>query len=296
MSQWLMAGGETVVIRGCTASAQQGNPSNPNCRVGEENANATGRCTGVSAFWGCSPPPIPMGSASQHTKILGACASGVYSCNPVKTNPTALGWNYTSNLTQIFGGFGTNSVFYTNGSTNIDIEGLEITSHNGACSRVGSPHYPNGCSTSVPLSDYAQFGIEFASNNDGGTINLQDVWIHGMSEDGIAQNTGGHIVLTRVALNFNAFAGWNMDDGTSMAAGTVIDQSYVTMIGNGCMEQYPITNPQFAALACWDTNSGGFGDSWSGGASTLEEFTCDHCNISYNTKDGVHWAAHAAYG
>ena len=59
------------------------------------------------------------------------------------------------------------------------------------------------------------------------------------------------------------------------------------MVGNGCLEQYPIVITQFPALSCWDSGSGGFGDSWSGQATSLDSFSCDHCNISYNAKDGA---------
>jgi hypothetical protein len=59
------------------------------------------------------------------------------------------------------------------------------------------------------------------------------------------------------------------------------------MVGNGCLEQYPIVNTQFPALSCWDPNSGGFGDSWSGQNSLDGAWSCDKCLIAYNTKDGA---------
>jgi len=94
--------------------------------------------------------------------------------------------------------------------------------------------------------------------------------------------------MTRVFAGFNDFAGWNFDDGngTPDAAGSAIIANYVWMEGNGCQEQYPIVNTQFPAVACWDTNTGGFGDSWSGQDTPLASFICDHCTIIYNTKDG----------
>jgi len=56
------------------------------------------------------------------------------------------------------------------------------------------------------------------------------------------------------------------------------------MNGNGCKQEYPLTH-SFPALACWDTNSGGFGDTWSGQDTVLDTFNCDHCTYMYNTKD-----------
>jgi hypothetical protein len=92
--------------------------------------------------------------------------------------------------------------------------------------------------------------------------------------------------MTRVFSGFNAFAGWNFDDGFSTpdAPGSSITASYVTMIGNGCYEQYPLVN-SFPASACYDDVSGGFGDAWSGQDTELDSFVCDHCVQAYNTKD-----------
>ncbi len=65
------------------------------------------------------------------------------------------------------------------------------------------------------------------------------------------------------------------------------------MVGNGCLEEYPITHTQFPAKACWDANSGGFRDAWSGQAlangspAHMDAFTCDHCTVLYNSKDGA---------
>ncbi len=92
--------------------------------------------------------------------------------------------------------------------------------------------------------------------------------------------------MTRVFAGFNAFAGWNFADqsNTPDAAGSQILASYVTMIGNGCYEEYPVKHA-FPAQACYDDISGGFGDAWSGQDTDLDTFICDHCLMAYNTKD-----------
>ena len=285
-SAWVMAGGDTLVIRGCAALASQQNPDAPHCRIGWDKATGNDSenfwCAGVSAWWGCSMPPPPSGISSQHTRILGACAYGAYTCNPV------VGYPYVNNnLTQLFGGFVADAVMYLNGSKYVDVEGLEITSHNGRCTRLGAPQWPAGCSSSVPVSDYAKYGI--ITDNTTSNVTLQDLYIHGMALVGIGGAIGGPFTVTRVSINFNAFAGWNFDGPGSPtdAPGSSITQSYVTMVGNGCLEEYPIVHTTFPAKACWDIGTGGFGDAWSGQATNLDSFTCDHCNISYNTKDGA---------
>jgi hypothetical protein len=289
-SQWVMAGGDTLVIRGCTALAGQQNPDNPHCRVGLDNANATGIfCQGVSQPWGCDMAPPPDGSVSQNTKILGQCAFGTYTCTPI-LNQYPLG---TINETQLFAGWASGALMWFKGSSNITVEGLELTTHNGACTTRGAPAFPSSCSVSVPVSDFGHWGV--LMDQTSGNFLFQDVYVHGFSELGFGGALGGNVKLTRVQSNFNVFAGWNFDDGnaTPDAINASLVQSYITMIGNGCMEEYPIVHTQFPALSCWDPNSGGFGDSWSGQASLLgdptniEPWSCDHCLIEYNTKDGA---------
>jgi hypothetical protein len=127
----------------------------------------------------------------------------------------------------------------------------------------------------------------FLTNNATSNVTFQDVYVHGFNASGFEGPIGGPIAMTRVFSGFNAFAGWNFDDGhdTPDGPGSSINANYVTMIGNGCYEQYPLVNA-FPAQACYDTNDQGFGDSWSGQDTTLVSFTCNHCLQMYNTKDG----------
>jgi hypothetical protein len=204
-----------VVIRGCAASRYQQNQDAPHCRIGWDKATGNDAqnfwCAGVDAFWGCSMPPPPSGTASQHTRILGTCAYGTYSCNPVKSYP------YTANnLTQLFGGFVSGAVMYLYGSQYVDIEGLEITTHNGKCTLVGAPGNTPYCPNSSPYGDDAKWGI--LTNNKTSNITLQDVYIHGFTNIGMGGPIGGPFTLTRVSIDFNGFAGWNFDDGHSTPA------------------------------------------------------------------------------
>jgi hypothetical protein len=281
---WIIAGGDTVVVRGCSALSTQMNSANPTCRIGWDintGGGASNRwCTDIGNN-SCYNPPIPAGTANQHTRILGACAYGAYSCNPVNTYPLA-----SNNLAQIFGGMGLTFTFNLQNTQYVDIEGIEVTTHNGVCVSSGSPAYPKSCSRSAPVDDFADNGVIF--NNKSSNILLQDVYIHGFNSSGLYGPIGGPIALTRVFSGFGGFAGWNFQDNndTPNASGSSITASYVTMIGNGCYEQYPIKNAAFPAQACYDDVSGGFGDSWSGQDTTLDTFTCDHCVMMYNTKDG----------
>jgi hypothetical protein len=279
---WVIAGGDTVIVRGCKALPGQQKPSNPNCRLGWDKNIGSGPdsswCYGVGSY-SCYNPPIPAGTASRHTRILGqhyaACNTGG------ATNPKT----YASNLTQLFSGFSLGYALNLENTRYVDVQCLEITSHNGACVTFGIPRYPRACNTNQPLDDYGNSGI--LTNNATSNITLQDVYIHGFNSAGLFGPIGGPIAMTRMFIGFNASSGWNFDDGhnTPDAVGSSINADYVVMEGNGCYEQYPIVNA-FPAHVCYDTESQGFGDSWSGQQTTLDSFVCNHCQMLYNTKDG----------
>lgn len=279
---WVMAGGDTVLIRGCSALPGQVNASNPDCRLGWDGptgAASDNWCYAVGSYT-CYNPPIPAGTATQHTRILG---QNYASCNANgATNPK----DYAPNLTQLFGGFSLTYTFNLQNTQYVDIQCIELTTHNGQCTALGSPSYPRPCNGNQPLDDYAQNG--FLLNNKSSNITFQDVYVHGFNSSGFDGPIGGPINMTRVYSGFNAFSGWNFDDGsdTPDAAGSSITANYVMMEGNGCYEQYPISNTQFPARACYDSVSNGFGDAWSGQDTELDSFVCDHCVDRYNTKDG----------
>jgi hypothetical protein len=263
-SAWVIAGGDTVILR-----------RGP-WRVGFDSPSSVVWCFGGQGPYACSNPTIPAGSATRHTRILGEnyanCSTGP------NTNHSA--------LTQIFGGFGVTYALNLSGAQNVDVQCLEITEHNGKCVLHGSPAYPKYCNNSGPgMDDYDANGISM--DDKTANVLLQDVWVHGHTASGIHGPIGGAIALNRVNVSFNGFAGWNFDNGSNTpdAPGSSINASYVTMIGNGCNEEYPIVHA-FPALSCYDLSSGGFGDSWSGQDTTLASFTCDHCLQAYNTKDG----------
>jgi len=270
---WIIAGGDTVVVRSCAPLPGEQNPAAPDCRIGP--ITNAGNCIGGNCY-----PPVPSGSSTAHTVIEGGCAYDG-NCNPANIYP------YTSNLAQLFGGFSVPYTLNLGGSKYVDIAGIEFTTHNGACTHYGSPQWPAPCSSSLPLSDYASTGI--LTTNQTSDVTLTDIYLHGFTASGIQGPIGGPIKVNRAIFAFNTFSGWNFGDDrdTPDAAGSSVTQTQVTMIGNGCMEEYPIVHNQFPAKACWDTNNGGFGDSWSGQDTNIDGFTCDQCTVAYNTKDGL---------
>lgn len=285
---WVIAGGDTVMVGGCHASVNQLNPSNPNCRIGWDNGNGGGSTNLWCQFVGnntCFNPTIPSGSATQPTRILGtnyaACATGG------QTNPR----NYASQQAQIFAGFGLTWAFDLRDTQNVTIGCIDFTTHNGGaagqCDIAGSPLYPRGCSTNPPIDDFARNGL-YTNRNTAG-VKLQDVSIHGFSSAGMFGPLSAGIGMTRVFDGFNAFAAWNMDDGLTTPNGlhSTINAQYVTMIGNGCNEEWPIVHTAFPAISCYGTINNGFGDAWSGQDTQMDAFILDHNDLEYNTKDAT---------
>ena len=275
---WVIAGGDTVIVKGCTAFGAQVNPDNPHCRLGWSAPTGGANIWGYGVGNNSPPPPIPAGTSGAHTRFLGA---NYAACN-TGNNPRT----YQSNLTQLYGGFGMDYLFDLRGTSYVDFECLELAAHNGTCVTVGTPAYPAACTTgSQPYSDYAADAFE----TDPSTANilLQDISIHGFTSQGLFGPIGGLITWTRVFDGFNAADGWQFDDGSSTADGAsaALVFNHVWMQGEGCEETYPITQ-SFPALVCYDDLSGGpGGDTLSGQTTTLPSLSCNDCHMDLSTKD-----------
>jgi len=280
-SGWVIAGGDTVVVRGCY-NVDENNNGATYCRVGTSPpANVDYWCVGGQGIGACSSGTIPAGTSGAHTRILGQCVLAG-NCNTGNTTIQA-------NLTQLFGGGNVGTTINLIGAQYVDLQGFNITDHS-QCVSHGYPAYPKACGST---DDYGYDGI--ATSNTTAPVLLQDLWIHGFSDSGLTGPVGnGTITMNRVNVSFNGFSGWNFQNLTAdqNGANAAIAASYVMMEGNGCNEEYPIVHTGFPAESCYDLLSMGFGDSWSGQTvadgtpGLLVSFTCDHCQQIYNTKDG----------
>lgn len=295
---WVIAGGDTVVVRGCHALTTQMNAANPTCRVGWDINTGGGStnkwCTNEGSFT-CFSPPIPAGTSGAHTRILGGCAYDG-NCHPVSSYP------YTSNnLAQIFGGFSLSYTFNLSATQYVDVAGIELTTHNYDNANnsqciigIGPPNYPIVCSGSSPLSDYAQNG--FVTDNTTAHVTLTDVYIHGFNASAIRGPIGGAITTNRVIIAFNAFAGWNFADNsdTPNGTGSSLDIENTWFYANGFSEEYPIVHTTFPAKAGYDQSSNGFGDAISGQDTNIDSIKYRNVVTAYNTKDGF-IGPHAAF-
>ncbi|MCU1320402.1 MAG: hypothetical protein JWM43_51, partial [Acidobacteriaceae bacterium] len=258
---WVIAGGDTVILRGgpWRVGFNQGISSNDKW------------CYGGSGPFDCYNPPVPPGTATQHTRILG---ENYGSCN-------------ATNKTQIFGGFGVTVALNLNDAQYVDVSCVEITRHSD-CIRHGAPAYPSGCSASFPLDDYDGDGI--TTTNRTHDLTLTDLWIHGHTDRGIIGPIGANVTCLRCNISYNGMAGWDFDDGRATVFGANASWNflYSQISWNGCNQEYPITHT-FPAISCYGQSSGGYGDGIGtpSGTGTGMTVVVDHSSFDHNTQDGI---------
>jgi Putative Ig domain len=265
-SAWVIAGGDTVIIRGGP------------WRVGYSANDGTNVwCFGGSAGpYGCTNPPIPAGTATQHTQILG---ENYASCGSQASE------------TQLFGGFGLQTTLNLDGAQFVDVKCIELTRHS-QCIQHGSPAYPNTCNTSYPgEDDYAGDGI-FTNVNTHDLL-LQDMWIHGFTDRGVIGPIGGLVTATRVDIAYNGMAGWDFDDGTGSNNGNgtasvngVWNLNQTKIEWNGCNQEYPIAHT-YPAISCYSQSTGGYGDGVGTPPGTCLASTITGSSFNNNTQDGI---------
>ena len=279
---WVIAGGDTVIFSGFEQSTGHSGQISGSTALGLGDF-----CFGIGPY--CTPPALPSGTSGNPTTLVGVnCQT---SCYTTSTNGyiAPVGWQIPdpTKIEYLWAGGSSGGIpqyaLDTRGTSYVTIQGLDFSDHS-SCNYFGSPVNPNGCTNA-----YLTAGVGIITNNATSNLTMQDVRLHGFQARGLWGPIGGPIVMTRMQINFNGFAGWDFDDqaspSTPDAAGSSITANYVIMTGNGCNEEYPVTD-SYPAWSCYDSGTGGFGDSWSGQNTELDSFTCNHCAQLYNTKDG----------
>lgn len=265
---WVISGGDTVILRGGP------------WRVGfDQGLSPRDKwCFGGNGQTSCYNPTIPAGTPTQHTRILG---ENYASCN------TGTGTTNRSKLTQLFGGFDLLMVLNLDGAQYTDVECIELTRHS-QCTRNGLYNgnpYPAGCSTKFPIDDSADNGI-FTDVNTHDVL-LQDMYIHGFPDRAIIGPISGLFTTNRVDMEYNAFTGWDFDDGSgTKSANNATSLNHFLTIGfSGCVQEYPIVH-NYPIIACYTQSTQGQGDG-IGTPTTPLNFSCDHCDFHYNMQDAA---------
>ena len=264
VTKWVIAGGDTVILDNKTQ-----------WRVGfDVSSGGDPRwCRGGSGTYGCTNPPIPAGTAAQHTRILGrnwaTCHNGHVADR--------------TQMTQIFGGHGVYTPMNLGSTQYVDLQCLEITRHSQCV--VGGLPTPAGVPSCTTADDYDSDGIE----EDAGTANvtMTDLWVHNHPGRGVKGPIGGPIVATNVTLGYNESAGWDFDDGNStpFGAGASWTFNYSTIEWSGCYQEYPIVHAN-PALACYGQSNQGYGDGVGTAPGQELDVAIDHSTFRYNTQDG----------
>ena len=261
---WVIAGGDTVIIRGSIGTGVS-------YRVGSNNPAGSCDSTGC---WGIAEdpidsglPPVPSGTASAHTRILG---ENYASCS----NQSA--------RAQLHGGWGVGTVFNLLGSSYVDASCLDITDF----ANCGNDNDAVACQRGV--SDHANHGIQL--NNTSTHVTLDNIRVHGLASDGILGAPGTGFVANDLEILGNADAGWNADDGTGQTGVGTMNVTNFNISWNGCVEEYPIVD-SLPYFSCTDDVSGGYGDGFGTAGATSPppgwQVSFDQGVVSYNTQDGL---------
>ncbi len=265
--KWAIAGGDTVIL----------DNSKP-WRVGFDTNGQGGPehwCSGWSGSrYGCFNPPIPAGTPSQHTRILGR---NYASCRTGSEMDKA-------KMSQMFGGNAVATVLNLNGAEFVDVECLEITRHS-QCASHGEPRLPSNCNgNSAPTDDFDSDGVSTDVHTHD--LLLQDMWIHGHTDRGIIGPIGGTVTANRIDISTNGMAGWDFDDGRSTpSVNAVMKMTYSIVEWNGCNQEYSATHP-IPVLTCYGQSDGGYGDGIGTPAKDGMDVYIDHSIFRYNTQDG----------
>ena len=269
-SGWVIAGGDTVIIRGgpWRVGFNQGTSSNDVWCYGGSGNNA------------CTNPTIPAGTPTQHTRILG---ENYASCSTGNTTNKSM-------LTEIFGGFGVGTPMNLAGAQYVDVQCLNITRHS-QCVVHGSPQYPSGCNTGLPTDDYDSVGI--VTDIHTHDLLLQDIWDHGHTDRGVKGPIGGTVTCNRCDIAYNGMAGWDFDDGsgsnngngTASLPGSIWNFNYSTIEWSGCNQEYPAIHT-IPVISCYSQSSGGYGDGVGTPPGMCLTANVNHSAFNYNTQDG----------
>lgn len=246
-------GGDTLVI---DAGSYQ---------MGADGKNITqlyAACT-LSYPWDCKMQPVPSGTASNPTRIVGA------------------GWDSGCKAPpELWGSDRPYRILDLDGSSNVVVACLNITDHS-ACIYNDSDASVNCNSKTAPYGAWAPLGIHAQDSNN---VTLQDLDIHGFASTGIQAGRLSNWTLNRVKIIANGRVGWNGDLGSTAGSSNSGNMNFnnVEVAWSGCAEKYPYNT----IYACWGQIEGGYGDG-VGTAATGGNWTYNQVSIHDNTQDGL---------
>ncbi len=253
-------GGDTLIIDGSNGAQYM-------MGYGAPNSGDTSICY-ANWPWDCFMRPIPSGPRpDQPTRILGK------------------GWNNgCANPPQLWGNERPNTIINLNGSSNVEVQCLEVTDHS-SCQLGG----PSPCNRdNPPFGPWAVTGI---SASDSSNVLLKNLNIHGLYR-GLHAGRLKDWTLEDVKIVANSFVGWDGDIGAynSSNSGT-LSFNRVKILYNGCGETYPDRKP----YNCYSQDQGGYGDGL-GTHQTGGYWIFNNVDFSHNVSDGLDLLYHNGNG
>lgn len=251
-----MVGGDTLIIGPGEYMMGYGAPNTPGCSP--------------SYPWDCSMRAVPSGTSANPTRILGK------------------GWDSgCSSKPQLWGTERSANIFDLRGSSNVEIQCLEITDHS-SCMDSG-PDPATVCNRDTyPFGQWAMVGLVAA---DSENVLLKNLNIHGL-RTGVFAGRIKDWTIEKTDIIANSFVGWDGDTGatTSSNSGTIRFNDSRIMY-SGCGETYPGLLPHH----CYSQDQGGYGDGL-GTNKTGGDWVFDHVDVSYNVSDGIDLLYHNGNG
>lgn len=273
-SAWVIAGGDTVIVRSCVSV-----DGTPGCRIGynQGQSRVDPWCAGGGGQEYCVAPPLPSGSPTNPTQILG---QNYASCSA------------DSDKTLLHGGWDLYEIFSLVGSSNVQIQCFEMTGFS-SCRTAGDPPLPGDppaagfCSNDLPWQDNLQAAIVTNSSTaSNGPVSLQDLYMHRLTNRGVWGPIGGTINALRVHIAYTGQTGWDFDDGSGThSTNGIFNLSNSVIEWSGCQEEYPDVH-NVPALLCEDDQHGVVADG-IGTPDTPLIANIDHTIVRYNTQDGI---------
>jgi hypothetical protein len=216
--------------------------------------------------YGCYMPPIPSGTATNHTVIRGTNYASCTSDAQKTLLNGSMGGKYVMNLTD---------------SQYVDVQCVEI-SQQSQCGGI----YTHACGKGTAS---ANNGIWISALTS--SVTLTDVYIYGLAATGIFGASGYNgITMNRLHIQGMPGFGINMDDGSwgssniSVAGGLTMNDSIVEW--TGCVAEHPVVH-QYPYIECRDSSTN---NNWSspdgiGEGNTSGYWSFDHVIMRYNWQD-----------
>lgn len=241
--------------------------------IGADRIVTPANCTSALSY-GCYLKPFPSG--------------------PSSINPTKIyGINYNtgcSSKAQLYGVQGVKRIIDISGTSNIDIECLDITDHSNCMFRIGTPVQCNE-NYGTDIGAYARTGVYATS---GSNQTFKNVDVHGLGDRAFNMANITTQTFDHVNADGSANAGLDGDIGGATAWSGSIVWNYFKVRFAGCSEAYPRSSSFSVAdySNCTDQNAGGYGDG-VGMNTTGGNFFITNSDFSHNTQDGLDLLYHS---